>query len=242
MAKLPGRPRSKRGIVLAICAALVAVAIAIGAVVYFVVFPSSSPKPFRLARSPTTTTQTTAPTGLAGRWQIAAGSQAGYRVREQLAFLPAPSDAVGRTSAVTGTANLTDARNAVTITSASFNVAVNTLKSDRSLRDEKLHQIGIESDRYPSATFHLSTPVKLPARALTGTPAPVSAAGALNLHGVSRQVTIPLEVAVSGATLEAAGSLTFPWSAFAMTAPSIGGFVTVTDMATMEFDLRLQRA
>jgi len=38
------------------------------------------------------------------------------------------------------------------------------------------------------------------------------------------------------------GSLTFPWSEFNMTAPSVGGFVTVTGHATMEFDLHLQHA
>jgi hypothetical protein len=41
--------------------------------------------------------------------------------------------------------------------------------------------------------------------------------------------------------IQAVGSLTFPWSEFNMTAPSVGGFVNVTDRATMEFDLHLQR-
>jgi polyisoprenoid-binding protein YceI len=241
MARPFKRPQTKRGVALLIGASLAVVVLALAAVIYFVVFPSSSPKPFRLARSPVHT-PAAAPTQLTGRWQIAAGSQAGYRVREQLAFLPAPSDAVGRTSAITGSASLTDAGGAVTVDSASFIVAVNTLKSDRSLRDEKLHSVGIESDRYPTATFTLSAPVKLPHSALTGTPATVSAPGTLNLHGVSRQVTIPVEMAVSGTTLQAAGSLTFPWSTFGMTAPSIAGFVNVTEQATMEFDLRLQRA
>ena len=46
---------------------------------------------------------------------------------------------------------------------------------------------------------------------------------------------------VSGSTFQAVGSLTFPWSEFGMTAPSVGGFVNVTGKATMEFDLRMQR-
>ena len=40
----------------------------------------------------------------------------------------------------------------------------------------------------------------------------------------------------------AVGSLTFPWGEFGMTAPSVAGFVSVTETATMEFDLQLQRA
>src|ERR1700737_5215479 len=39
---------------------------------------------------------------LAGRWKIAAGSEAGYRVREKFINQPAPSEAVARTSAITG--------------------------------------------------------------------------------------------------------------------------------------------
>src|SRR5439155_12996039 len=40
---------------------------------------------------------------LTGTWKLEASrSFVGYRVREKLAMLPAPSDAVGRTAAVTG--------------------------------------------------------------------------------------------------------------------------------------------
>jgi hypothetical protein len=246
MARLPVRPRSRRGLVVAIAGGLAAAAVVCFLVIYFVFLPTSSPKPFTLTTSTVSAASTGSTTsssgGLAGRWQIAAGSQAGYRVREQLAFLPAQSDAVGRTSSITGGATLAQSGGGVTIKSASFNVAVNTLKSDRSMRDEKIHSIGLESDRYPTATFALSTPLTLPASALSGQVAHVSATGILNIHGRSRREMIPLELTLSGSTLQAAGSLRFPWSDFGMSAPSIGGFVTVTDKAAMEFDLRLQRA
>jgi polyisoprenoid-binding protein YceI len=246
MARLTLRPKTRRGAVLAIAGGLAAAAVLGFCVIYFVFLPTSSPKPFTLTTSSvstaTTSSTTSSSTGLAGRWLLAAGSQAGYRVREQLAFLPAQSDAVGRTSSMTGEATLARSGGGVTITSASFKVAVNTLKSDRSMRDEKIHSIGLESDRYPTATFTLSTPLTLPSSALGGRVAPLSATGILNIHGTSRHEAIPVEVTLSGSTLQAAGSLRFPWSDFGMTAPSIGGFVTVTDKAAMEFDLRLQRA
>jgi curli biogenesis system outer membrane secretion channel CsgG len=62
------------------------------------------------------------------------------------------------------------------------------------------------------------------------------------IHGVTKQVTIPVQAHLSGAEIEVVGSITFPWSEFGMEAPGIGGFVSVTDRATMEFDLRLHRA
>ncbi len=49
-------------------------------------------------------------------------------------------------------------------------------------------------------------------------------------------------MSLSGSTVEAVGSLTFPWSEFNMQASSVAGFVNVTEHATMEFELRLQRA
>ena len=52
-------------------------------------------------------------------------------------------------------------------------------------------------------------------------------------------MTIPLQVRQSGSTLEAVGSLSFPWGDFGMTAPSVAGFVSVEDTATLEFDLKL---
>jgi len=246
MAKLRGRP-SKRVAVFAIGGAL---ALVIGAflVIYFVIFPTSSPKPFTLSTASTsgTTTATATPTAsvseLTGAWKIVGGSQAGYRVREKLAFLPAESDAVGRTSQVTGSATFSQSNGTVTITAASFNVAVNTLTSDRSQRDEKIHEIGLESSRYPTATFVLSTPLTVSASAIKGKVAHVSVTGVFNIHGSAKKETLPVEMSLSGSTFQAVGALSFPWSEFGMSPPSIGGFVNVSETATMEFDLHLQHA
>ena len=149
-------------------------------------------------------------------------------------------DAVGRTSQITGEATVTRAGSSVTIETASFTVAVNTLKSDKSMRDEKIHSIGLESDRYPSATFTLSRPVTLAASAVEGHVAHTPVTGTFEIHGVSRSETIPVEFSLVGSTLSAVGALSFPWGTFGMSAPSIDGFVNVTEKATMEFDLRLQ--
>jgi polyisoprenoid-binding protein YceI len=250
VARLIRRPKTKRGAVLALGASLASFIVVAFAVAYFVLFPTSSPKRFSLSVSTAASTTSTASattlsssgTGLTGSWKLASGSQAGYRVREKLGFLPAQSDAVGRTSQITGGATFSESKSTVTITAASFNVAVSTLKSDRSMRDEKIHEIGLESSRYPTATFTLSTPLTASASALEGKVAHLSVTGIFNIHGTSKKETVPVEMSLSGSTLEAVGSLTFPWSEFGMTAPSIGGFVNVTEKATMEFDLRLARA
>jgi polyisoprenoid-binding protein YceI len=230
-------------------AALVAGGLTLGAagvgVAYVVVFAGSSPQILALS-SPTPSSSdapaTPASSPGAGTWTVTSGSQAGYRVREQLASLAAPSDAVGRTSTISGSLTLTQAGSAYGVSTASFTVDVSTLTSDRAMRDRRIHQQGLESDRYPMATFQLSSPIALPAAAISGQVIHVSATGALTIHGVTKTVTIPIDAQLSDSQIQVVGSITFPFSEFAMTPPSIGGFVTVQDDATMEFKLNLVRS
>jgi len=54
-------------------------------------------------------------------------------------------------------------------------------------------------------------------------------------------VTIPIDARLTGSKIELVGSISFPFSEFGMTPPSIGGFVSVQKNATMEFQLLLTR-
>ena len=233
---------NRRAIIAAVLAGGLALGAAGVAVLYFVVFAGSSPQKLALS-SPTPSTSGAAAnassTPGAGTWTVTSGSQAGYRVREQLASLPAPSDAVGRTSAVTGTLTLTQSASGYSVTTATFTVDVTKLTSDQSRRDQRIHSQGLESDRYPTASFQLTTPIALPATAASGQTINVSATGALTLHGVTKTVTIPITARLTGSKIELVGSITFPFSQFGMTPPSIGGFVSVQNNATMEFQLLL---
>jgi polyisoprenoid-binding protein YceI len=215
---------------------------------YLVVFGTSSPPPLTLSSpSPTSSSSTQSTTGsptsasqLAATWTVAGGSVAGYRVREQLAFLSAPSDAVGRTSSIKGSVTLATSGGVSTVTAASFTVDVSTLTSDRSMRDNRIRSIGLQSDQYPTASYVLTSPITLPASAAAGQAVHLASTGRLTIHGTTKTETIPLDARLTGSQLEVAGSITFPWSEFGMTTPSVGGFVTVTGQATMEFDLHLQ--
>ena len=239
------RPRSRRGWTYSLAAAVLA-GLALFTATYFLLFSGSSPPPLALASgggassTPVPTPALTA-ASIPGRWSVAAGSVAGYRVREQLAFLSAPSDAVGRTSSISGSVTIGGAATALTVDSASFTVDVSTLTSDQSMRDQHLRTLGLQSDTYPKATFVLSSPVTLPANIATGAAVQVSVTGALTIHGTTKTVTITLTARLSATTIEVVGSITFLFEEFHMTPPSIGGFVTVQDNATMEFDLHLQR-
>jgi len=159
-----------------------------------------------------------------------------------LRSLSAPSDAVGRTSQITGGATITGSAGALTISAASFTVNVESLTSDQSMRDSHIQTLGLESAQFPHATFVLSSPVTLPTNATSGAEISVSLRGALTIHGVTKTVSIPVQARLTGSQIEVVGAITFPWGEFGMQAPNIGGFVTVDGTATMEFDLFLKHS
>lgn len=179
--------------------------------------------------------------GLPGTWQIAADSVVGYRVRERLASLSADSDAVGRTSAITGSATISGSGTALNVSAASFSVDMTTLRSDRQMRDNRLRNDGIQTDQFATSTFTLTQAVALPANA-TAAQFDVTLHGDLTLHGVTKTVDIPARAQVNGTVIQVLGSLDFPFSDFAINAPNIGGFVSVEDHGTLEFLVNLTKA
>jgi polyisoprenoid-binding protein YceI len=237
------RPRGARAWLLTVFGTVVGVGAAGVLFIYFVLFSQAAPAPLAL-KSPSATTQSPAlrSTSLPGTWTVASRSVAGYRVHEQLAFLSAPSDAVGRTSQITGSVTIAGSGTALTVSAASFTVNVQSLTSDQSMRDSHIQVLGLESAQFPHASFVLSSPVTLPANATSGAEIALSLHGALTIHGTTSTVTIPVRARLSGSEIEVAGSIMFPWGEFNMQAPNIGGFVTVNSTATMEFDLSLKHS
>jgi polyisoprenoid-binding protein YceI len=179
---------------------------------------------------------------LAGTWVVSDGSVVGYRVREQLGGVSALSDAVGRTSAVTGTATIEARGEAVRVAAAEFEADLGQLASDDGRRDRRIRTIGLETNEFPTAAFVLAEAIDVPADALAGATVDVTFVGDLALHGVTKRVAIPGQARLSGDRIEVVGALTFPFSDFGMTPPNIAGFVRVEDDATLELQLSLARA
>jgi polyisoprenoid-binding protein YceI len=199
--------------------------------------PSSAPSA-GASIDPTTTDGPTASFDgvVAGTWAVASGSQAGYRVREQLASLPAESDAIGRTDQVSGTITVTSDGATTTVTEASLTVDTTTISSDEDRRDNRMRNEGLQTDEFPTATFTLTQPVDVPSAALEGSASDITLVGDLTLHGVTKSVEIPAQTQLVDGQIQVAGSLTFPLADFDITAPNIGGFiVSIADEGTLEF-------
>jgi hypothetical protein len=97
-----------------------------------------------------------APTGeVTGTWNVAAGSQAGYRVREVLGGQD--SKAVGRTPEVTGAATLDGSQ----VTAGEVAVSVATIASGQSRRDGRFAGDIMDTAAFPTATFRVTEPLDL---------------------------------------------------------------------------------
>jgi len=225
--------------------AAVLIPIALLAAVWFFFFTPSTPDRLTVSNASGDGAGTTSSAPLSGEvdgtWKPVPDSLVGYRVREKLAGLPASSDAVGRTSAVAGSVTLKRQGETIVASDANFTADLTQLRSDESRRDNRMRTTGIETARFPSATFVAAAPIEVPATALSGSAAKVQASGDLTIHGVTKRVAMPLDVKANGGRIEVVGSLTFPFDDFAMTAPNVGGFVTVESNPTLELKLVLTR-
>jgi polyisoprenoid-binding protein YceI len=162
----------------------------------------------------------------------------GYRVTEQFAAAVVESEATGRTPDVTGTFTIAGNR----VSDVSMTANLQTLKSDREMRDNRIRTLGLESDRFPEATFVLTEPIDLPAEPELGETVNTTAVGDFTLHGVTRPVEIPVEGRWDGTTIQVVGNLPIVFADYDMEAPNIAGFVTVKDEGEMEFQIFFQKS
>ena len=180
---------------------------------------------------------------VAGTWNVAADSVAGYRVREQLANLPAQSDAVGRTDQVSGSITIETTGTTTTLTAGALTVDTTTIASDKPMRDNRLRNEGLQTNSYPTATFTLTKQVEVPAAALTGTASDITLTGDLTLHGVTKSVEIPAQAQLVNGTVQVAGSINFPLSDYSIVAPNVGAIiVSIADNGTLEFLVNFTKA
>ena len=163
-------------------------------------------------------------------------SFAGYRVQEELASIGAKT-AVGRTPDVEGTFTIDGNE----IPKAEFTVDMSTLTSDEDRRDNAIRNQAIETARFPTATFTLTEPIPLEQVPAEGTKISVDATGDLTLHGVTKQVTIPLEAQRTGDVIAVTGQVDIPFADFDISQPTSFAVLSVEDHGILEVQLFLTK-
>jgi len=175
--------------------------------------------------------------------EIAEGTKARYKVREQLAGISFPSDAVGTTEAVTGTLVL-NPDGSIDATRSKLTVDLRTLKSDQQMRDGYIQKNTLESEKFPMIEF-------VPKRA-TGLPVPIPAGmgaqagfqliGDMTLHGVTKEATWNVVATFGNDQVAGRATTTLQFATFNLTKPSLARLMSVDDKIDLEIEFRAKRS
>jgi len=164
---------------------------------------------------------------LTGDWAIGDGSTAGYRVDEVLNGTDVT--VVGKTDEVTGSITV----DGTTVSAATVDVDVASIATDQAPRDDYFRGTAMQVSQFPKATFTLTQPISAAVPA-SGDVAKTEATGELTMHGVTKQVTVPVQAALSGDGVQVSGSIPVTFADYGVEAPSLG-FVSVEDSGSVEF-------
>jgi len=207
--------------------------------------PGSSAAAASLGALPSGATSSLDPADLSGTWTIdtSIGSFAdftasfvGYRVDETLAGNKA-NTAVGRTPDVSGSLEL----DGTSINSVEVTANLAALQSDDDRRDGQLRRQALETEAFPQAMFHLTSPIDLAAAPADGETMSATAIGELTLHGVTKTVEVPIEARLSGDVVTVAGSIDILFGDYAIAQPTSFLVLSIEDHGTMELQLHFRR-
>jgi polyisoprenoid-binding protein YceI len=174
---------------------------------------------------PTTASSTSSsvqPADVAGKTFVVDSSQskASYSVREQLANLSLPDDAVGTTSDVSGNIFL-DGR------PSTVNVGLKTFKSDNPGRDAHLlRDPGLAN--FAPAQFTVSS-LDLPATYKPGDTVTRQVQGTMKINNIEKPMTFSVEGRLQDNTLYLHGQTDFTWSDFGIQQPTFGQVLSIAD-------------
>ena len=186
-----------------------------------------------------------APTSFDGSWSLdtstgsiddGSATFAGYRIEEELGGI-GTNTAVGRTQNVQGTMTIAG----TSVTQLSVTVDMASLRSDDDRRDSQLASRGLETARFPTATFELAEPISLEAVPEQGESVTTTAIGDLTLHGVAQRVEVPVDAQWTGEHIEVAASLEVALADYDIEPPTGFLVLSIEDIGTVELHLLFRR-
>lgn len=173
------------------------------------------------------------------RYSVApTGNEVRFRVREQLANLALPNDAVGVTSKVTGSIVIGDNGQPIPAQSRIV-VDVSDLKTDATMRDNYIKRNTLQTEQYPNVEF-----VPTSFRGLTG-PLPTSGTrnfdivGNMKIKDVTRSIVWHVTAEFRPGRVTGSAVTRFHFNDFGMEAPKVGRVLAVSNAVGLEYDFNL---
>ena len=172
---------------------------------------------------------------------ITTGSKARYKVREQLAGISFPSDAVGTTEGITGVI-VVNPDGTLDAAASKITVDLKTLSSDQQMRDGYVQNRTLETAKFPTLDFVPKRVVGLPAGPLPTTgQAGFQLIGDMTLHGVTAEATWNVVATFANDAVAGRGTTTLTFEQFKMTKPTLARLMSVEDKIELEIEFRCQR-
>jgi polyisoprenoid-binding protein YceI len=172
-------------------------------------------------------------------FEVQPTTEARYRVREQLANLNFPSDAVGVTNAVTGKLVL-NASGHVVPEESRIVVDLRQLRSDSEMRDNYLRRTTLQTSLYPAAEFAVKELAGLPWPLPASGELPIQVAGDLTIRGVTRPTMWDAVVTFNGDEVSGLATTSFRFADFGMRVPTVLVVLSVEDNIRAELDFRFR--
>lgn len=166
------------------------------------------------------------------------GNEARFRVREQLARVEFPSDAIGRTNAVTGMIAF-EPNGAINPEMSKFTVDLTTLKSNSDRRDNYIRRRTLETETYPTATFVPTSFRSLPDTLPVTGDVYFQLIGDMTVHGVTKPITWTVVARADNGTYTGNATTSFNFAEFGMEVPRVASVLSVVDSITLEYDFKL---
>ena len=199
---------------------------------------AAAPSPTAIAAA-TPSPTVAATVSAAGPWTFTVdpSSKVTVRVREVLARVQLPGDAVLTATGVRGSFTLN--ADGTFAPSSKITADLTTLRSDQSQRDEFIKDNTVQTRRFPTAEF---VPTKT-----SGLPLPLSLSGDLafamtgnmTVHGITKEVTFEVKATRSGAKLSATATAAPTWKFgdFGMTIPRVATVLSIQDEIRVDVTL-----
>jgi len=183
--------------------------------------------------------------GAGAQLDVSAGTKATYRVKEQLAGISFPDDAVGSTDAITGSVVILP-DGSVDSSKSKLTIDLKQMTSDQAMRDNYIKRETFQTDKFPNAEFV--------ARKLVGVAMPIPAPdrpteqsgfqliGDLTVHGVTKEVTLNGYATFSKDLISGRAVTEFTFATFGLPKPTLARLLSVDDKIQLEIDFKLKRS
>jgi polyisoprenoid-binding protein YceI len=202
----------------------------------------SSTTPAAATNGPSAPTAQSTTGAVSGETQyviVADKSEARYRVRERLASLDAPSDAIGKTQQISGSI-FVKPDGSIDSANSKFTVDLSTLQSDRSQRDNFLRRAVLQTDQFKDAVFVPTQVTGLPSPLPQSGPVSFKVAGNLTVRDVTKPVTWDVTGTMQNGVASGTATTSFTFEDFNLTQPKFAFILSIVDHIALEVDLTVQ--